>query len=548
MAHVYRRSEDWKSLPWKQFQRNVFRLQKRIYQAMRRGDFKRVHSLQRLLLRSWSARCLAVRQVSQDNRGKRTPGVDGVASLTPKQRLAYARHLGKLSHKTDPVRRVYILKVNGELRPLGIPTMFHRALQALVKLALEPEWEVVFEPNSYAFRLGRCPQDAIGSIFNFIRLKPKFALDTDIEKCFDQIDHQALLRKLRTIRPVANLIRGWLKAAIVDNGMTIFPEAGTPQGGVISPLLANIALHGLETYLIEVCPHRNKPGIIRFADDFVVLHEDLDTVLFLKNHAEKWLTQMGLRLKPSKTRIVHTLLEHQDHKPGFDFLGFNIRQYPVGKHHTSTYREKSGFKTIIKPSKKAQRRHIRKIKAVIHKHRGNNQAALISELNPIIRGWSNYYRTCSAKHVFGYIDYHVFRMLCRWAAYRHRNKNFGWCYRRYWRNLRRIDFSDGNSTLIKHKATKVYRHAKVKGHKSPFDGDWVYWSARLGRDPSKPTRVAKLLKLQDGKCLYCKLRFMTDNIIEVHHRNGDRVDNRYLNLALLHGHCHDQVHANAVYL
>jgi len=237
MAHAHQRSEDWKKLPWKKFQRNVFRLQKRIYQAVRRGDFKRARSLQRLLLHSWSARCLAVRQVSQDNRGKRTPGVDGIASLTPKQRLAYARRLHSLSYKADPVRRVYILKPNNpkERRPLGIPTMFQRALQALVKLVLEPEWEAKFEPNSYGFRPGRSPHDAIGAIFNFIRLKPKYVLDTDIEKCFDKINHEALLRKLSAIQPITRLVQGWLKAGIVDDGNMIFPETGTPQGGVSTP-------------------------------------------------------------------------------------------------------------------------------------------------------------------------------------------------------------------------------------------------------------------------------------------------------------------------
>jgi RNA-directed DNA polymerase len=185
MADVNRRTEDWKTLPWKPYQRNVYRLQKRIYRAKRRGDVKRVHNLQRLLLRSWSARTLAVRKVTQDNRGKRTPGVDGVASLTPKQRLAYAKRLRHLDQAADPVRRTYLPKPNGELRPLGIPTMYDRAKQALVKLALEPEWEAVFEPNSYGYRPGRSAHDAIVAIFLSIHLRPKYVLEADIEKCFD---------------------------------------------------------------------------------------------------------------------------------------------------------------------------------------------------------------------------------------------------------------------------------------------------------------------------------------------------------------------------
>jgi len=236
MADEVTRTEDWKTLPWKKFQRNVFRLQKRIYQAQLRSDFKRVRGLQRLLLRSYSARSLAVRQVSQDNRGKNTPGVDGVSHLTPKQRMRMVKELCTLSAKPAPIRRVYIPKASNpnERRPLGIPIMRDRAEQALVKLALEPEWEARFEPNSYGFRPGRCPQDAIEAIFNHIRLKPKYVLEADIEKCFDRISHTALLAKLNSIAPINRQVRGWLKAGIFENGEITEPEAGTPQGGVIT--------------------------------------------------------------------------------------------------------------------------------------------------------------------------------------------------------------------------------------------------------------------------------------------------------------------------
>ena len=329
-------TEDWQTLPWKQFQRNVFRLQQRIYQAARRGDWQQVHNLQRLLLRSWSARCLAVRQVTQDNRGKRTPGVDGVARLTPKQRLALARDLRDLSGWTvDPIRRIYIPKLGKtEKRGLGIPTMSDRAMQALVKLALEPEWEASFEPNSYGFRPGRSAHDAIEAIFRFISRKPKYVLETDVEKCFDRISHAALLAKLNTIKPISRLVRDWLKAGIVDSGELLFPEAGTPQGGVISPLLANIALHGLEEVLTQVAPGKPKVGVIRYADDLVIIHPDLEVLKQLKECAEVWLAEVGLRLKASKTRITHTL-DLYEGRVGFDFLGFNIRQYRVGKHRTT---------------------------------------------------------------------------------------------------------------------------------------------------------------------------------------------------------------------
>jgi RNA-directed DNA polymerase len=312
-------------LPWKQYQRNVYRLQQRIYQAKRRNQIRQVHNLQRLLLRSWSARCLAVRQVTQDNRGKRTAGVDGVASLTSQQRLVLARELRYLDQAADPVGRVYIPKTETELRPLGIPTMVDRARQALVKLGLEPEWEAVFEPNSYGFRPGRSAHDVLEAIWNFIRLKPKYVLDADIEKCFERISHTALLAKLSTIQPIAKLIGGWLKAGIMDNGQLLYPEAGTPQGGVISPLLMNVALHGLEQALVGTYSKRERPAVIRYADDLVILHHDLTTLKHLQTQAEEWLQSMGLHLKASKTKICHTL-ESSQGEAGFDFLGFTIRQ------------------------------------------------------------------------------------------------------------------------------------------------------------------------------------------------------------------------------
>jgi RNA-directed DNA polymerase len=543
MTPALRPSEVWKSIPWKKFQRNVFRLQKRIYRAKLRGDVRTVHNLQRLLLRSRSAQFLAVRRVSQDNRGKKTPGVDGIASLTPKQRLIYARRLRDLDRAADPVRRTYLQKPDRSgKRPLGIPTMLQRAYQALVKLALEPEWEAVFEPNSYGFRPGRSPHDAIEAVFNFIRLKPKFVLKADIEKCFDKINHQALLDKLFTIQPIAKLVRGWLKAGIVDQGQTLFPEEGVPQGGVISPLLMNIALHGLEEDLGEAYPKGQKPVVIRFADDVVILHHDLDTLHQVKEHAETWLGHMGLELNPNKTRIAHTLNEDEG-QAGFDFLGFNVRQYHVGRYKTRTYRGQAGFKTLIRPSKEAQRRHLAHLKQVICDYRGSSQAGLIGKLNPIIRGWANYYKTCSAKEICNQMSYQLYFKLRRWAAFRHPRKWPNWCYHRYWQRIDgRIRFSDGNNYLFQYEETKIRRHNKVIGSKSPFDGDWLYWAQRLQRHPLKPLRVVKLLKWQRGKCEDCGSPFTTEDVLEVHHLNGNHSDNRYVNLSLLHGHCHDIAH------
>jgi RNA-directed DNA polymerase len=537
--------EDWKRLPWKQLERNVFHIQQRIYQAARSGDLKRVHNLQRLLLKSWSARCLAVRRVSQDNRGKRTAGVDGVANLTPKQRLAYAHRLRDTKISADPVRRVYIPKSSNaqEKRPLGIPTLFQRAFQALVKMALEPEWEARFEPNSYGFRPGRSKQDAIQGIFLHICKQPQWVLDADIEKCFDRINHAALLDKLRAIQPIQRWVKVWLKATILDQGETLFPEQGTPQGGVISPLLANIALHGLERHIQQQCPKLPRPILVRYADDFVILHPDLDTLLVLQKEAQTWLRQIGLQLSAKKTRIRHTWKE-QEGQVGFDFLGYTVRQFRVGKHRTATYRGQPGFKTIIKPSKRSQQNHLAKIREVIRNHRGTSQVSLIAELNPIIQGWTNSYRDCSAKKVFQRLDKQTYYKLAQWATGRHPGKTAGWQYQRYWkRNRGRLTFGDGRFFLKSHQDTPIQRFIKVRGEKSPFDGDWVYWSSRLGKDPTQPPKVTQALKRQSGKCSYCGLRFLTEDVLEIHHQDGNHRNNTKDNLALLHGHCHDRVHS-----
>jgi RNA-directed DNA polymerase len=260
--------------------------------------------------------------------------------------MALAQDLRYLNTDPLPVRRTYIDKPGSqEKRPLGIPTIRDRAYQALVKLALEPEWEAKFEPNSYGFRPGRGAHDAIEAIFNFIRLKPKYVLDADIEKCFDQISHSALLAQLQTIQPITRLIRGWLQAGIMADETILFPEAGAPQGSVISPLLANVALHGLETALATAQPPGARPALIRYADDLVILHHDLDGLEQARQDTEAWLAEMGLHLKPSKTRVTHTLIPYQG-QVGFDFLGFHIRQYRVPQHRTRTYRGQPGFKTL----------------------------------------------------------------------------------------------------------------------------------------------------------------------------------------------------------
>ena len=557
---------EWKDINWRKLERNIFKLQKRIYQASSRGDVKLVRKLQKLLISSWSARALSVRRVTQDNQGKKTAGVDGVKSLSPKQRLNLINEI-KPGSKVKPTRRIWIPKPGTEeKRPLGIPTMEDRALQALVKLALEPEWEARFEPNSYGFRPGRSCHDAVGAIFNAIRSKSKFVLDADISKCFDRINHDVLLKKLNTYPTLRRQIRAWLKAGVMD-GKNLFPtDEGTPQGGVISPLLANVALHGMEELIKGLAPKfdikrpdntqlgiRDKLksiSLIRYADDFVIVHENLEVIKMCKTEIEKWLSGIGLELKPSKTRLAHTLNKLEDEEPGFNFLGFNIRQFPVGKYNSGS-KSKSGllgFKTIITPSKESQKRHYRKVAEVIDKSRGLDQATLIMKLNPIIRGWCNYFSTVVSQKIFERLWHLVVWKLLKWGRHRHRNKGRGWIRLKYFKTVEGNNWTfatreDKNPLmLIQHSSTEIKRYVKVKGIASPYDGDWIYWSSRMGTHPEVSTRVAKLLKKQKGKCALCGNYFTDGDSIEVDHLVPTSLGGRnsYDNWQLLHRHCHDK--------
>lgn len=499
---------------------------------------------------------LAVRQVTQDNQGKKTAGVDGVKSLTPKQRLKLTEELS-INQKVRPTRRVWIPKPGTEdKRPLGIPTMHDRALQCLIKLTLEPEWEARFEPNSFGFRPGRSSHDAIEAIHTVIAQKAKYVLDADIAKCFDRIDHNALLEKLNTFPTLRRLIKMWLRAGVMDGG-EMFPTAeGTPQGGVISPLLANIALHGLENRLKQFAsslPGRKKDNInaltmVRYADDFVVLHPELSVITRIKQIVAEWLSGIGLEMSEKKTRITHTLQQVENQEPGFNFLGFNVRQYPVGKTHTGKVQGKLlGFKTLVKPSNQKIQLHVQEIGEIIANHKTAKQEALIAHLNPVIVGWSNYYSTVVSKETFSTCDNHLYSQLKAWAKRRHPNKNSSWIAHKYWHTVEEKNWAFGVKQgeeillLAKHNRTPIVRHVKVKGNISPFNGDWAYWSARRGTHPETPTRVAKLMKAQKGKCPHCHLYIRSVDLVEVDHitprsQGGKDI---YTNLQLIHRHCHD---------
>jgi RNA-directed DNA polymerase len=545
--------DEWSALPWKKIERSVFKLQQRIYRASNRGDVKTIHKLQRLLLNSRAAKLLAVRKVTQDNQGKKTAGVDGVKSLTPSQRLTLSQNL-KLNDKAQPVRRVWIPKPGQpyEQRALGIPVMKERALQRLVQSALEPEWEARFEPNSYGFRPGRSCHDAIEAIFTAIRCKPKYVLDADIEKCFDRIAHQELLQKVNTGTRIRRQLKAWLKAGVIDQQQWFPTESGTIQGSPLSPLLANIAMHGIEEAVARKYIRNSRRGfylpiIVRYADDLVAVHDDLNIIREVQELIETQLKPMGLRLKPEKTRITHTL-KSEHGIPGFDFLGFNIRQYPVGKTHSGkTHQGKPlGFKTIIKPAKSSIRRQARKLRTEIADRRYAEQQVLIKALMPVIVGWSRHYSTVVSKRIFNYLDMVLFSILLAWAFRRHTGKRKDWIIRKYWSQttgkLWTFQTPGGKQQLPGHSQTPIRRHLKVIGNRSIYDGNWVYWSARLGRRPDVPARVSKLLQKQRGTCWECGLYFRDGDLMEVDHVIPLALGGKdaFHNWQLLHRHCHDR--------
>ncbi|MGB3532045.1 MAG: group II intron reverse transcriptase/maturase [Microcoleaceae cyanobacterium] len=558
----FKTTNSWQDMNWAKVQRKVFKLQKRIFQAVKSGQKAKARKLQKLLLKSHYAKLLAIRKVTQDNQGKKTAGIDGQKIIYPQQRLNLIKELSPKGYKAKALRRVWIPKPGrDEKRPLGIPTILDRAMQALVKSALEPYWEAQFEGTSYGFRPGRSAHDPIGYIHNCTNQGTKYVLDADIAKCFDKINHDYLLSKLECPSNLRKIIKQWLKAGVMDNGVFESTDMGTPQGGVISPLLANIALDGMIRDIRKEFPktkwvnkernHNYKPFIIRYADDFVVLHKDLDVIFQCQKMIASWLRKLGLQLKPEKTHICHTLYEinidGKTYPPGFNFLGFNIRSYHTGKHNSSrTPGKKSkalGFKTLIKPSKESIKSHHETIKEVIQAHKKAPQEALIKSLIPVIRGWCNYFRAVTSQEIFGKEDHNLWQLLRAWTVSRTRKAS---------RKKLSIYFSQGKHgkwtfqnkngyVLTLHKDIKMLRHTLIKPEASPYDGNWTYWSKRQGTYPETPTRVAKLIKKQKGKCNHCQQSFMPDDVVEVDHiipkSKGGK--DEYTNLQLLHRHCHD---------
>jgi len=535
------------SIDWHHVHRVVRGTQLRIAKATQEGNWRRVKALQRMLTRSYTAKMLAVRRVTE-NQGKRTAGVDRVLWSQPQQRWEALSSLHHRGYKPLPLLRVFIPKSNGKERPLGIPTMRDRAMQALFLLALEPVAESTGDPNSFGFRKGRSTHDAMSQNFNCLAKKysPGWVLEADIKGCFDHIDHEWLVTHVPMDKVI---LRKWLKAGTLYRGQYETTVAGTPQGGIISPTLANMALDGLEKGLREhvlatlgyAKAQQAKVNVIRYADDFVVTGSSQEVLVdTVRPWVERFLAIRGLELSPEKTRVTHIDV-------GFDFLGWNFRKY-CGK-------------LLIMPSKKNAFAFYRKVKEVIGGHKTIRQDMLIRLLNPMLRGWANYHCPVVAKHAYRRMDALVFRALWRWAKRRHNNKGSRWVKARYFHTTetrqwvfatRGVNAEHVESLLELYRLTDtaIVRHVKIRSAYSPFDPSFELYGeqrrqARMYQSRAHRKSWAILYGQQGGLCVHCRQPITEETGWHDHHivyrvaGGSDLLTNR----VLLHPGCHSQLHA-----
>ena len=503
----------WDKIDWREQEGQVRRLRQRIFKASQEQDWPKVRNLQKLLLRSRANTLVSVRQVTQRNAGRKTPGIDGEVALTSEARadIAVRVHQSISSWQPRAVKRVYIPKASDKkkLRPLGIPVLMDRCHQQRVRNALEPEWEARFETRSYGFRPGRSCQDAISAIYKTCKgpmARRVWALDADLAAAFDRIDHAHLLQAIGGF-PASGMIAEWLKAGVFEPGKGFAPtEEGTPQGGVISPLLLNVALHGLEEaagvrYVTAGAQagdtKAGSPVLVRYADDLVVLCHSQEQAQQIKARLTEWLAPRGLAFNEDKTKIVHL-------SQGFDFLGFNVRRY--------------GRKLLIKPSKAAIRRVRERLAAEMRTLRGSNAMAVIATLNPIIRGWAAYYRGVVSSRLFNSLDAYIWRLLYKWCKRSHANKPKDWIVGRYFgkhnkfRNDRWVLGAPGTSAYVtKFSWTGIVRHVMVKGRASPDDPALAeYWAERRTKvKPPLDGYTMHLLARQNARCPLCGDHLLT---------------------------------------
>ena len=540
--------QQWHDVDWRRVQRNVREMQVRIAKACREGKWRRVKSLQRMLTRSKSARFLAVRRVTE-NQGSRTAGVDKQLWDTPNAKWNAVGQLKKRGYRARPLRRVYIPKSDGRERPLGIPTMTDRAMQALYMLALSPIAETQGDPNSYGFRIERCTADAMAQLFLCLskRASACWVLDADIEGFFDNINHEWLLRKA----PMdMRMLRQWLKAGIIHKGQLHATDAGTPQGGIVSPTLANLALDGLETHLKEhlgvTRAKKLKVNVVRYADDFVVTGTSPEV---LENEVKPWVEQFlaarGLRLSLKKTRIAHI-------DEGFDFLGWNFRKYDGT--------------LLIKPSKKNVKAFYSKIREAVDSLKTGKQEDLIRLLNPKLRGWALYHQPVVAKQAYSRMDYRVFIKLWRWAKRRHPNKSLEWVRKKYFRPSGERNWVFATTVtdeagvkreveLYSLASTPIERHKKVSGEYNPYDPAMEAAGEKLRADRMLKQlkyrkQIGTLFASQNGLCRLCEQPITRETGWHDHHiihrsqGGGDELGNR----VLLHPNCHNQLHTRGLHV
>ncbi|GHO42239.1 group II intron reverse transcriptase/maturase [Ktedonospora formicarum] len=538
---------EWNAIDWRKANRTVRNLRQRIFRATQEGNLKKVHSLQKLMLKSYSNRLVSVRRVTQMNAGRKTPGMDKLVIKTPEARGKMVDMLAQYScWKAKPTRRVYIPKANNTSRPLGIPVVMDRCLQAMIKNALEPAWEAKFEGANYGFRPGRSCHDALEKIYGLARPNKtkKWILDADIKGAFDAISHEYLLKTIGPV-PGKELIKQWLKAGYIEEEVFHATEQGTPQGGVVSPLLLNVALHGMEAALGIKYNCRGeligKRAVVRYADDFVCFCETREDAKRAQSILTDWLKERGLTLSEEKTRIVH-LTE------GFDFLGFNVRLYPTP--HTS----RTGWKLLIKPSKGSVQQVRKKLKNLWEKAQGTNVQAVVGKLNPVIRGWANYFRIAVAKETFSSLDRWMYQKEDHYIRHAHPRKTQSWRHQRYWGqlHLERKDswvFGDKQTGayLLKFSWFPIERHTLVKGTASPDDPSLKsYWMERQAAKAKDLTfSKQKLAKRQQGQCPQCGESLFNEEELQVHHlqARAQGGKNSYSNLVLVHLLCHQHIHA-----
>jgi RNA-directed DNA polymerase len=459
-------TSDWQAIDWPTVRGEVRRLQLRIAKAIRAGQHGKAKALQWLLTHSRSAKLLAVKRVTE-NKGAKTPGVDKKIWRTDRQKHAATQNLKRRTYRPQPLRRLYIPKKNGKLRPLSIPVMQCRAMQALHALALKPVAETVADRNSYGFREGRGCADAIGQCFNALAKSyaPVWVLEGDIKSCFDRISHEWLRKNIPMDK---RMLHHWLKAGYWEKDQLFPTNEGTPQGGIISPLLANLTLDGMEQAIrSQIKPRHDQVNFIRYADDFIVTARTKETLeQKVKPAVVAFLAGRGLELSEQKTAITHI-------ETGFDFLGQNVRKYKN--------------KLLIKPARDGVKALLQKTRECIKATHGQTAATLIRKLNPIVRGWANYHRhVCSAK-TFCLADRIVHDQVLRWARRTHPNKSYGWLKRKYygaagtWGFSTRIRNGTGESKVLKlHPIAKtvIERHIKVRGEANPYDPKYTEYFER----------------------------------------------------------------------